>query len=308
MWLPVSHGVAQAWFDPRHVGPAYGTTPAFQITMLMLLLVSAVVFAVGLLSLAVIRVVHERHTMRIWETVREPAANTTFDAGHLAELPSPARRFLEHAIRPGTPLARSVELETIGAIGLHRDRPKLPFRSRQVLSRQGLVWKARVGSGLFRMSGADMFDGRSGSMRWHLWGLAPVVSGGGPDVSRSAAGRVALELVSYLPTALLPQAGVRWEAVDDRTARAHLTVAGEQLSPLVTVAADGRLERVEMLRWDDGGKDSAPGYVLWAGECLDGEQTFDGVTLPRSGRVTKWAGTPQAHQFFDWTISRATFR
>jgi len=276
--------------------------------MMTLLVWSGLVFAVGLLVLVMTRVVHERHTMRIWQTVQEAAANTTFDAARLADLPVPVRRFLEHAIRPGTPLARSVELETIGAIGLHRDRPKLVFRSRQVLSRQGLVWKARVGSGFFRMSGDDTFDGRSGSMRWHLWGLAPVMSGGGPDVSRSAAGRVALELISYLPTALLPQSGVRWEAVDDRTARAHLTVAGERLSPLVTVAADGRLERVEMRCWDDGGGDRAPGYVLWTGECLDGEQTFDGVTVPRSGRVTKWAGTPQAHQFLDWTIARATFR
>lgn len=39
-----------------------------------------------------------------------------FDLSMLADLPEPARRWLTHAISPGTPLWRSVKLEMHGTI------------------------------------------------------------------------------------------------------------------------------------------------------------------------------------------------
>jgi hypothetical protein len=55
-------------------------------------------------------------------------------------------------------------------------------------------------------------------MRWRLLGLVPVMAADGPDLSRSAAGRVVGEAM-WVPTALLPRFGVSWSATDDH----HLT-------------------------------------------------------------------------------------
>jgi hypothetical protein len=63
-----------------------------------------------------------------------------FDASMVAELPEPARRWLTHAIAPGTPLWQSVELTMRGEIRLGSWRP---FTARQVLAPpRGFIWAA----------------------------------------------------------------------------------------------------------------------------------------------------------------------
>ena len=58
----------------------------------------------------------------------------TFDPAMTAGLPEPARRWLGHAIAPGTPLWSSAELTMHGQIKLGRWRP---FTARQVLTPPG---------------------------------------------------------------------------------------------------------------------------------------------------------------------------
>lgn len=274
-----------------------------------------VAVAVGVLLLAVVamlgalRVVHDREVARLWGELHQPAGKGRFDPESLASLPEPARRYLRHAIAPGTSLAASVVVQMEGRIGLEPGADKLPFRAEQILATpNGLIWKASVGDGVVRISGDDRYAAGEGGMRWYLWHVVPVMTVDGPDVSRSAAGRVALETVAMLPSALVPDAGVLWQAVDERSARVRVRVGSEESSVLVVVAPGGQLERVEMMRWDSEGMDGRPGYVPWVAEMLDGEQSFGGYTLPKRVRVTKGAGTPRADSFFEATITAAEFR
>jgi hypothetical protein len=70
------------------------------------------------------------------------ATAETFDPAAIRELPEPARRWLAHAIAPGTPLWSSVELTMHGQIKLGRWRP---FTARQVLTPpDGYLWAART--------------------------------------------------------------------------------------------------------------------------------------------------------------------
>jgi len=274
-----------------------------------------VTVVVGVLLLAVVailgalRVVHDREVTRLWDELRQAAGKGRFDPQSLASLPEPAQRYLRHAIAPGTPLAASVVVQMEGRIGLEPGGDKLPFRAEQILAvPNGLIWKASVGDGAVRISGDDRYAAGEGGMRWYLWHVVPVMSADGPDVSRSAAGRVALEAAAMLPSALVADTGVLWQAVDERSARVRVRVGSEESSVLVVVAPGGQLERVEMMRWDSEGMGGRPGYVLWVAEMLDGEQSFGGYTLPKRVRVTKGAGTPQADSFFEATITAAEFR
>lgn len=269
----------------------------------------------GVLLLAVVailgalRAVHDREVARLWEQLRQPAGPQRFDPQSLAALPEPAQRYLRHAIAPGTPLAASVVVQMEGRIGLEPGADKLPFRAEQILATpRGLIWKAAVGDGAVRISGDDRYTAGEGGMRWYLWHVIPVMSADGPDVSRSAAGRVALETVAMLPSALVPETGVLWQAVDERSARVRVRVGSEESSVLVVVAPGGQIERVEMLRWDSEGADGKPGYVLWVADGFEGELSVGGYTLPKRVRVTKRAGTPQADSFFEATITAAEYR
>jgi hypothetical protein len=275
-----------------------------RVTVVVSVLLLAAVTVLGAL-----RAMHDRETTRLWEQLREPAGQARFDPQSLAALPEPAQRYLRHAIAPGTPLASSVVARMEGRIGLEPGGDKLPFRAEQVLATpRGLIWKASVGDGVMRISGDDRYTNGEGAMRWYLWQIIPMLSAAGPDVSRSAAGRVAMEAVALLPSALVPETGALWQAVNENAARVRVRVGAEESSILVAVGPDGRLERIEMMRWDSEGADGRPGYVLWVVEALDGEQGFGGYTLPKRLRVTTRAGTPRADSFFEATITAADFR
>ena len=184
--------------------------------------------AVGaVLLLLAARVWGERSARRAWSELMLHGGDERFEAGTVAELPEPARRYLLRAIEPGTPLARSVELTMSGQLVLDPERPPLAMQAEQILAPPaGFVWRARVASGGMRIRGFDLYAGGEGAMRWQLWGLVPVVRARGRDVDRSAAGRLAMEAI-LMPAALVPGRGVTWEAVDENRARFVMTVGEE---------------------------------------------------------------------------------
>lgn len=283
------------------------------------MLLQIVVLVVVVLALAVLagwflvsrRKRHEAALADLWRRLREAPGGGVFDPESLADLPGPARRYLEHAIAPGTPLAGSVELEMEGRIGLSPGAEKTPFQARQVLAApEGMIWEAEVGEGWKKVKGSDSYGDGMGEMLWFLWNLVPVVRGSGEDVTRSAAGRVALEAALLLPSALHPSRGARWEALDDRAATVHLAVGDFELSPTVHVAPNGRLLRIEMMRWDPEGPSGTPEEVRWVADGFEEteEATFDGYTIPATVRVTKNAGTPRVDTFFEARIDAARYR
>ena len=145
-----------------------------------------------------------------------PPVAASFDQGELQGLPDPVCRYLRASIATGTPLARSARLGMRGSVKL--GRWWIPFRARQVFApHQGLVWIARVGG---VVEGVDGYADGQGAMQWKLLGLIRLLHAQGPDVSHSAAGRVAAEAV-WVPTALLPRFGVTWQAADAH----HLTAS-----------------------------------------------------------------------------------
>jgi hypothetical protein len=271
--------------------------------------VLALLLAVTAVVLGSLRILHDRQIERLWETLRVPSGTALYDPESVAHLPEPAQRYFRHTIAPGTRLARSVVVEMQGRIGLKPGADKLPFQANQILTMpNGLIWRATVGEGIMQFTGSDRYVAGEGVMLWFIGYAIPLVRASGADVSRSAAGRVALEAALMLPSALLPEAGARWEAIDARSARVHLQVGGEQLALVISVAPDGRLERIEMPRWDTEGLDGKPGYVLWVGDQLTEERTFGGYTIPVRMRATRRADTPQADAFFEAEIKSAQYQ
>lgn len=281
---------------------------ALKIAVIVLVLVVLVILAVWFLRNRGSQ--YEAILDDVWRRLRGVPEGPAFDpeAESVAALPTPARRFLTHAIAAGTPLAGSVVLGMEGRIGLQPGAEKQPFEARQVLSfPKGMVWRAVVGEGWQKVAGADAYANGAGEMRWFLWRAIPVASGAGPDVNRSAAGRVAMESVLFLPSALHPERGARWEAVDDRAARVHLTVGDHELSPEIQVAPTGKLLRIEMMRWDPEGPSGKPEEVRWVVDGFGEEETFAGYTFPTTFRVTKNAGTAHLDTFFEAHILSADY-
>ncbi len=245
-----------------------------------------------------------RRVARDWYALssrtERPAA---FDPAVIAGLPEPARRWLTHAIAPGTPLRQTVELSMRGEIRL--GAAWRPFTARQVLAPpRGFVWAATARLFGLPVSGFDRLSSGSGEMRWRLGGLVPVVSASGPDITRSAAGRLAGEAV-LLPTSF-PTATWAPSADADHVVVTR-RIAGQDEHVELHVGPDGRLLGAEMDRWGNPG--GAPFGRHRFGVAVEAERTSAGVTTGSVLRAGWWWGTDRQAEgeFFRARITDATF-
>lgn len=245
---------------------------------------------------------------RAWTALSEesPAGTAAFDPATSADLPPPAQRLLGRALPSGVTLSTTVELSMEGEIEL--GGRWFPFTAEQILrAGEGFVWSPVVGGRIVRFVGADLLTGDDARMEFRLHGLIPVVRASGPDVRRSAQGRLAAETVAWLPQALSPQLGARWTPVDDERAIVTLGAAGSDIDVEVVVDSDGRIRRAGLDRWN-GSVD--PPRLEPFGASVDSTYTAsNGVVIAGSGTAGWGFGTEHEADgiFFRYRVTTATF-
>ena len=240
---------------------------------------------------------------RDWAALTSPGEPPEpFDPAMVTSLPEPARRWLLHALPPGTPLWPSVVLSMRGQIRLGSWRP---FTARQVLAPpRGFIWAATARLFGLPVTGFDRYSSGSGQMNWRLCGVVPVMTATGADVTRSAAGRLAGE------TALAPTTfrAATWQPGPDAD---HVVVNwridGHEENAELHVDADGRLLGVLMHRWGNPGGEPFGRYPF--GVTIEAEETFGGVTIGSRLRAGWWWGTDRQDdgEFFRAEITAARF-
>jgi hypothetical protein len=219
-----------------------------------------------------------------WRRLTGPtSAPAPFTPALLDGLPGPARRWLEHSIAPGTPLRRVAVFRQHGEIKVGRwQRYEADW---MLAPPDGFIWAATTRLGPVFIRGFDRYTGGSGEMRWRLFGRLPFHSAQGPDVTRSALGRLLGELCFVPAAALSPL--VSWEHLDDRRSTACIDAGGQVHRVTLTVADSGRLERVDLLRWGDPDGREFREHTFTA--VMDGrEAAYDGFTIPLGCRAGWW--------------------
>ena len=245
---------------------------------------------------------------RAWATLAsapivEPGG---FDPSTLVGLPPPAQRLLRRALPTGTALSSAVELSMEGRIRL--GGRWLAFTADQLIrAGVGSVWSPVVGGRLVRFVGADLLTDADARMEFRLLGLLPVVRADGPDVRRSAQGRLAGETAVWLPQALTPQLGARWTPVDDQRAIVTLDAAGHDVDMEVVVDDDGQLRRLGLDRWNSSA--TPPRFEPFGATIESTFTASNGVRIAGSGTVGWDFGTDAEADgvFFRYRITAATF-
>jgi hypothetical protein len=272
------------------------------------LLVMLVLALAALAALWLWRLADHRADRAEWARLAalQPQDPARFDPAMVAALPEPARRFFAFAIEPGAPLYTVAELDMTGrfSLGTKQAPAYLPMTARQILAApQGFLWTMSAADGLMRVSGSD-----SGSWtRFWLLGLGPVArSGGTADHARSAFGRYVAEAVFWTPAALLPGPGVRWEPVDDDTARVTVTHGGMEQPVDLTVDVEGRPLQVALPRWTDANPDRQFRLQPFGG-VLSEYRRFGGYRLPTHVEAGNFFGTDDWFPFFIADIADIRF-
>lgn len=209
-----------------------------------------------------------------------------YRSAELEGLPDVVQRYFRAVLRDGQPMIRLVRLEQEGRFLLKAPDGWAPFTAVQHLSpgAPGFVWDARI-----RMIPGiaawvrDGFVDRTGSMHAAVLGLVPLVAQRGtPEIAAASLMRYLAEAV-WCPTALLPSQGVRWEAIDDSSARASLTAGGTEVSLEFRFGSDSLVESVySPARGRDVNGTSVP--TPWQGRWFEWEER-DGMRVPVRGEV-----------------------
>ena len=200
----------------------------------------------------------ERVDRDIAELVALARAPAAVDSRTVATLPAPVQRYLAYTGADRAAPVRFTRFRfegevrlplTGGARGVTRATPWMPTRGEQymALSEQGLgyVWDS-----VWQQGADTTIDVRDLYAKGdtHIWAVRSdgrvMVDERHDDINRTYMIRFFAE-ATQSPTMLLPGRHLRWEAVDDRRARAHVNDGALSASMLCSFETEGALTRCE---------------------------------------------------------------
>ena len=233
---------------------------------------------------------------------------THYDARELEGLPAPVQRYFRAVLKDGQPIITAVTIDIAGTFNMSPTGEQWkPFKSHQrvVARRPGFLWDAKIAMlpGV-KVRVVDSYIVGKGLLHATIQGLFTMadIQGEG-EIARGEFMRWCAE-VAWYPTALLPSQGVRWEAVDDRSANATFT--------------DGPLALTLLFRFNEAGligsfRAEARGGMVgdkmvmapWEGVWSD-YRMRDGVQVPFTGEVA-WMRPEGRRPYFIGTVTALAF-
>ncbi|UCF79566.1 MAG: hypothetical protein JSW03_04800 [Candidatus Eiseniibacteriota bacterium] len=156
------------------------------------------------------------------------------DFGSFSELPPPVSRYFKHVLADDQKIIRIARMHQSGMLRTSMKTDVWSsYAAHQVVvpPATGFVWSAKVAMPLGIYVGVlDSYSAGVGAGRVSILSAFAVASeAGDPGLNSGALHRYLAEAVWY-PTALLPQSGVVWSSIDNRSATATLTDSGITVS------------------------------------------------------------------------------
>lgn len=228
-----------------------------------------------------------------------------YDEKELEGLPAPVQRFFRTVIKDGQPIVAAVKLSQQGQFNLSETEDKwMPFTATQIAiaQRPGFDWDARIqmapGVNAFVH---DTYLLGEGNLHASLLGLFTVAKmHGAPENNQGELLRFFAEATWY-PTALLPSQGVRWEAIDDTSARGTLTDGTTTVSLVFTFNAEGAIATIRaQARYRD--KVTA---MPWCGRFWE-YSVRNGMLIPLQGEVG-WEHPEGTRLYFKGRITEINY-
>jgi hypothetical protein len=239
----------------------------------------------------------------------DPRRATRYYARELEGLPAPVQRYFRAVLKEGQPIIAAAAIELAGTFNMSATGEQWkPFISQQrvVTRRPGFLWDAQISMlpGL-TVRVVDSYIAGKGLLHAAILGLFTMadLSGRG-EIARGEFMRFFAEAAWY-PTALLPSQGVRWEALDDRSANATIVDGPLTLTLLFRFNNANLIDsfRAEARGGARAGKDMV--MLPWEGS-LSGYQARDGMTVPFTGEVA-WMRPEGRKPYFAGTVTSLTY-
>lgn len=147
----------------------------------------------------------------------------------------------------------------------------------------GFYWFAKIKmNALLWMRGWDSYDSGKGNMRWKVNSLVTVVNAKGEKLDEGSLYRYLAEAV-WFPTALLPENGVVWKALNGESAQATLTDGSSSASVIFYFNQHDQIYKMSAKRFREVNGE----YIItgWHGH-YDNYQELNGFRVPLEGTVS----------------------
>ncbi len=222
------------------------------------------------------------------------------------ELPGPVLRYLQLAGVQGRPRARLITLEHAGRFRTDPEGDWLPIRGQEWFTTDppALLWTGTIRSaGFVPVRARDLYHRGYGEMLVRMASLIPLATARGPEVSVSALLRWLAE-TPWFPTALVPGEGVRWEGVDERSARAIVRDGSLEASGIFRFGENGLIASFESdERYRSVGKEQV--RTTWLGRYGDYRLQW-GLLVPMRASVA-WRPPEGEQEYADFEILKIDF-
>jgi hypothetical protein len=223
-----------------------------------------------------------------------------------ANLPPPVHRYLSRAIPSRQRGIRTVRLRHGGTFRPSLDGGWLPIRGEQYFatSPPGFIWwgRVRIVPGVW-IDARDRSIAGAGNMLVSAESTFTLADSKGPQLDQGALLRLLGEM-AWFPTALLDERFVRWSAIDDRRARAVLTVNGREVSGVFTFGPDDLPTTFSAERYRDVGKGQAI-LTPFEGQSSDFREVA-GMLVPYS-MVAAWRIEGRLIDYVRWRVERIEY-
>ena len=245
----------------------------------------------------------------------QPSQSRFDERYHVTELeglPAPVQRYFRAVLTDGQPIIAAASIEMAGTINMSATAEQWkPFTSHQRVvasaagSRPGFLWDAQVA--MFPGVPARVVDSYvAGQVQLtaKLLGLFTVADAhGGGELARGEFMRYFAEAAWY-PTALLPSQGVRWQAVDDTSAKATI-VDGPITLTLLFTFNEARL--IASVRAESRGAGVGKDMVMLPCDCaLSDYKPQDGMLLPMTGEAA-WMRPGGRKPYFVGQVKKVSY-
>ncbi|MEZ4504403.1 MAG: DUF6544 family protein [Thermomicrobiales bacterium] len=232
---------------------------------------------------------------------RPPAIGTVTEAD-VANLPAPVQRWLRASGVVGTTVPSVVRIAQRGEFRLGSDGGWMPMRATQYYTTNppGFLWDASMKMfSVLPVTGRDRYVDGAGDIEMRIASIIPVARKSGGNLNDGALLRYLNETMWFPAALVLPN--VTWDAVDDASARATLTNAGQSVSAVFVFDDQDRLATMTADRWNDTDQAIRP----WSTPISDWG-TFAGIDLATAGAGI-WNIGPDAYEYIRLRITNVEY-
>ena len=240
---------------------------------------------------------------RVEEQLSRPATPGVITSADIDALPAPVAKYLRASGAEGQPRLFNFRARWRGAIRGAPDEAWMPFTAEQV-SRLGpeparlfLMDATRFG---LPVEVLHSYTGSEATMRVKLASMVPVAEISGVEMSRAETVTVFNDLCLLAPAALVDPM-IRWEAIDDKSARATFTNGPHQVSATLLFNERGELSNFIS---EDRQRASADGKQLtrlrWSTPVRE-YRAFEGRRAFTKGEA-RWHAPPPEGEFVYITL------